>query len=142
MAKGRAAPVFTPPSTPKFKGPNTVIVSISLASLLLASLLAQLFGSSGRSDLTAPSSNQPKIIPLPPSPYNPDPDPIAGEVLVRFEPATALALHRELAESTRPFGQPPLPDSLLIGARMNGARTAQAVPDLAPLFVPYRVRAA
>jgi subtilisin family serine protease len=51
-------------------------------------------------------------------------------VLVRFEPPLAEALLQELADATRPFAGPPLPEALLIGARLPGDRANRVAPEL------------
>src|SRR5690242_6642954 len=132
MAKSRLAPALGLRNDGRVGRPlksSVVTLSISLTIILIAPLWLQIEAAPGDS-LISSASNSPKIIPLSPTSYNPNPDPIPDEVLVRFEPPLAEALLQELADATRPFAQPPLPEALLIGARLAGDRANRAAPEL------------
>ncbi len=121
---------------------SVVTLSISLSLLLIAPLWLQIAAPAEPNSHFSAASKSPRIAKLAPSSTEPNPAPIPGEALVRFDPPIAAALLNQLAESTQPFGQPPLPESLLIGARMPGDRANRAAPELAPLFNQLGVWAA
>ncbi|HEX2915419.1 MAG TPA: S8 family serine peptidase [Chloroflexia bacterium] len=150
MADSRATPTPEPPSEAsqgrkEYSGSRSVVtLSISLSLLLLAPLWLQISTPAARNSIVAPLTNQPgRVIPLAAAPtYPPNPAPIAGELLVSFQPDVAAALRQQLIDATRPFGQPSLPEAQLIGARLPSDRAVQAVPELQPLFSQYGVWAA
>ena len=139
MARGRVSSVAS--TSHAGRGGRAVALSISLSFLLMTPLWLGLDGPSGGTSL--PIAAPGRILGLAATPsYNPTPDPLPGEVLVRFDQPTALALRNELVAATSPDGHTALDEAHLIGARLSPDETRQAVPALADLFDRYALSAA
>ncbi len=146
MAESRATP--TPPSTPDRAGTgrtrSVVTLSISISLLLIAPLWLQIAAPSERKAMleTAQKPALPKIGTMLNSPPADAPPPIKGEILVRVEPDLAQKLYRELAEATRPYGEPALPLARLIGARLAPTPVYEVAPGWREAFQAYGLWAA
>ncbi len=137
MGKNLHAPqVYRPLARP---GPRVVILSVSISILLIAPLWLGLETLAGGSSTSQPTGRM-RSVPFPP--YQPNPAPLPGEILVRFEPPVADTLHLALLAATSPDGLTHLPESLLIGARLTAAQTSLAAPAFESLFSQFALSAA
>lgn len=145
MAKGRAtqASKVSRSRVPRTPRPSALTLSISLSLLLIAPLCWNFFNYGGNGLFS--SANQPgKIYRLPETPYDPNPAPIPGELLIRLEQPIGQNLQNELAQSLQPlaFGSGAMPLSALIGQRLGADRLVKVWSETQALVQKFGVWAA